>query len=80
MSDQRTRRVLREMDDMHSDNSSGVTLEPVGDSICKPPSTNKQTLICAAHLRGRFKGPVMTPYEGTSPQRTPALGPWWYSC
>ena len=35
MSDQRTRRILREMDDTHTDAVSGVTLEPVADNICK---------------------------------------------
>jgi ubiquitin-protein ligase len=74
MSDQRTRRILREMDDMHSDNSSGVSLEPVGDNICKPTPQTKHKLIPAAHLRGRFKGPVMTPYEGTRPPKAPTAG------
>ena len=35
MSDQRSRRILREMDDSRSDPVSGVHLEPVGDNLCK---------------------------------------------
>ena len=37
MADQRSRRILREMDDTHSDPVSGVSLEPVGDNLCTLP-------------------------------------------
>ncbi|KAF3930056.1 hypothetical protein ABW19_dt0203630 [Dactylella cylindrospora] len=46
----RTRRINKEMDDLRKDVSSGMMAEPIGDDI--------------SHLRGSFKGPPGTPYEG----------------
>ncbi|KAI9751122.1 MAG: Ubiquitin-conjugating enzyme E2 1 [Lichina confinis] len=52
MSTNRARRVAKEIADIHSDTSSRIVAEPVGagDDL--------------THLKGRFKGPPGTPYEG----------------
>lgn len=52
MATNRARRVAKEIADIHSDTSSKVHAEPVG-------SGDDLT-----HLKGRFKGPPGTPYEG----------------
>ncbi|KAJ6263949.1 Ubiquitin-conjugating enzyme [Drechslerella dactyloides] len=46
----RSRRINKEMDDLRKDALSGMKAEPVNDDI--------------SHLRGVFKGPPGTPYEG----------------
>ncbi|KAF3903854.1 hypothetical protein ABW20_dc0101882 [Dactylellina cionopaga] len=46
----RSRRIHKEMEDLRKDVQSGMSAEPVGDDI--------------SHLRGTFKGPPGTPYEG----------------
>ncbi|GAO47388.1 hypothetical protein G7K_1596-t1 [Saitoella complicata NRRL Y-17804] len=46
----RTRRVMKEIDDCLKDKTSGVEVETVGSDI--------------SHLKGRFRGPSGTPYEG----------------
>ncbi|BFZ63010.1 Ubiquitin-conjugating enzyme E2 1 [Saitoella coloradoensis] len=46
----RTRRVMKEIDDCLKDKTSGVEVETVGSDI--------------SHLKGRFRGPPGTPYEG----------------
>ena len=52
MATNRARRVAKEIADILADTSSKVQAEPVGsgDDL--------------AHLKGRFKGPPATPYEG----------------
>ena len=52
MSSSRTRRVAKEIADIHNDTHSQVTAETVngGDDL--------------THLKGSFKGPPGTPYEG----------------
>jgi len=52
MSTNRARRVAKEIADIHSDSFSNVQADPVG-------SGDDLT-----HLRGNFKGPPGTPYEG----------------
>ncbi|KAL9104536.1 MAG: hypothetical protein Q9163_000509 [Psora crenata] len=52
MSSSRTRRIAREVADIHSDTLSQVQANPVG---------NGEDLT---HLKGSFKGPPGTPYEG----------------
>ena len=52
MSTNRSRRVAKEIVDIHSDRSSNITADPVG---------NGEDLT---HLKGRFRGPPGTPYEG----------------
>ncbi|KAK6330670.1 Ubiquitin-conjugating enzyme E2 1 [Orbilia javanica] len=46
----RSRRIGKEMEDLRKDALSGMSAEPIGDDI--------------SHLRGSFKGPPGTPYEG----------------
>ena len=46
----RTRRIMREMDDLSKDVLSGMSAESVGGDL--------------SHLQGKFKGPPQTPYEG----------------
>ena len=48
----RTRRIAKEVADLHSDTLSDVTAKPIG---------NGEDLT---HLKGSFKGPPGTPYEG----------------
>ncbi|CAD6589940.1 MAG: Ubiquitin-conjugating enzyme E2 1 [Alectoria sarmentosa] len=52
MSSSRTRRIAKEVADIHSDNLSNIKADPVGkgDDL--------------THLKGSFKGPPGTPYEG----------------
>lgn len=52
MSSSRTRRIAKEVADIHSDNLSNISASPVG---------NGDDLT---HLKGSFKGPPGTPYEG----------------
>lgn len=52
MSTNRARRVAKEIADIHADTSSKVQAEPAGSG---------EDLT---HLKGRFKGPPGTPYEG----------------
>ena len=52
MSSSRTRRIAKEVADIHSDNLSNIKADPVG---------NGDDLT---HLKGSFKGPPGTPYEG----------------
>ncbi|KAL6713124.1 Ubiquitin-conjugating enzyme E2 1 [Lecanora helva] len=52
MSSSRTRRIAKEVADIHSDNLSNIYASPVG---------NGEDLT---HLKGSFKGPPGTPYEG----------------
>lgn len=52
MSSSRTRRIAKEVADIHSDNLSKIKADPVG---------NGDDLT---HLKGSFKGPPGTPYEG----------------
>ena len=52
MSSSRTRRVQKEVADIHADNLSHIQATPVG---------NGSDLT---HLKGTFKGPPGTPYEG----------------
>lgn len=51
MSTNRARRVAKEIVDIQSDSSSNISAEPVGSDDL-------------THLKGRFKGPPGTPYEG----------------
>jgi ubiquitin-conjugating enzyme (huntingtin interacting protein 2) len=52
MAGNRTRRIAKELADIHADTHSQITAEPVGgqDDV--------------THLRGIFPGPPDTPYEG----------------
>lgn len=52
MASNRARRIAKEIADIHADPHSQVTAEPVGggDDL--------------THLRGSFRGPPGTPYEG----------------
>ena len=52
MSSNRTRRIAKELADIHGDSHSQVTIEPVGggDDL--------------THLKGSFPGPPGTPFEG----------------
>ena len=52
MSSSRTRRIAKEVADIHSDNLSNIFANPVGSG---------EDLT---HLKGSFKGPPGTPYEG----------------
>ena len=52
MASNRSRRVAKEIADIHSDTSSKVQAEPAGNG----DDFN--------HLKGRFKGPPGTPYDG----------------
>ena len=52
MSSSRTRRIAKEVADIHSDDLSNIFANPVG---------NGEDLT---HLKGSFKGPPGTPYEG----------------
>ncbi|KAI9807370.1 MAG: Ubiquitin-conjugating enzyme E2 1 [Piccolia ochrophora] len=52
MSTNRARRVAKEIADIHSDTSSNIHAEPIGSG---------EDLT---HLKGHFKGPPGTPYEG----------------
>lgn len=52
MSSSRTRRIAKEVADIHSDDLSNIKAVPVG---------NGEDLT---HLKGSFKGPPGTPYEG----------------
>ncbi|KAL9129700.1 MAG: hypothetical protein Q9217_001903 [Psora testacea] len=54
MSSSRTRRIAKEVADIHSDTLSHVKASPIG---------NGEDLT---HLKGSFKGPPGTPYEGGS--------------
>ena len=54
MSSSRTRRIAKEVADIHSDTLSHIKASPVG---------NGEDLT---HLKGSFKGPPGTPYEGGS--------------
>ena len=49
MSSSRTRRVAKEVADIHADTLSHIQASPVGN---------------ASDLKGTFKGPPGTPYEG----------------
>lgn len=52
MASNRTRRIAKEIADIHADSSSQITADPVdGDGDI-------------THLRGSFPGPLGTPYEG----------------
>lgn len=51
MASNRSRRIAKEISDIHSDSHSQVTADPVGDDDD------------LTHLRGSFKGPPGTPYE-----------------
>lgn len=46
----RTKRIMREMEDLHKDTASGMSAELIQNDL--------------SHLRGKFKGPPQTPYEG----------------
>lgn len=52
MASNRNRRIAKEIADIHNDSQSQVTAEPAGaeDDL--------------THLRGSFRGPPGTPYEG----------------
>lgn len=52
MATNRQRRVAKEIADIHSDTSSKIQAEPFGNGAD------------LTHLKGRFKGPPGTPYEG----------------
>ena len=52
MSSPRTRRIAKEVADIHSDDTSNIKASPVG---------NGDDLT---HLKGSFQGPPGTPYEG----------------
>ena len=52
MASNRTRRVGKEIADIHADTHSQIKVEPFGD------------LDDVTHLRGSFPGPPGTPYEG----------------
>jgi ubiquitin-conjugating enzyme (huntingtin interacting protein 2) len=52
MASNRTRRVGKEIADIHADTPSQIKAEPFGD------------LDDVTHLRGSFPGPPGTPYEG----------------
>ncbi|GMG23273.1 unnamed protein product [Aspergillus oryzae] len=52
MASNRSRRIAKEIADIHADTQSGITAEPVGSD---------EDLT---HLRGTFPGPPGTPYEG----------------
>ncbi|KAI9677393.1 MAG: Ubiquitin-conjugating enzyme E2 1 [Caeruleum heppii] len=52
MTTNRTRRIAKEITDIRSDTSSHITAEPLG------------TGDDLTHLKGRFRGPPGTPYEG----------------
>lgn len=52
MASNRTRRIVKEIADIHSDTHSGITVEP---AVSEDDFT---------HLRGSFPGPPGTPYEG----------------
>ena len=52
MTSNRTRRIAKEIADIHSDTLSNISAAPVG---------NGDDLT---HLKGSFKGPPGTPYEG----------------
>lgn len=52
MASNRTRRIAKEIADIHADTHSGITAEPVG---------SEEDIT---HLRGSFPGPPGTPYEG----------------
>ena len=54
MSSSRTRRIAKEIADIHSDTISHIQASPVG------------TGEDLTHLKGSFKGPPGTPYEGGS--------------
>ena len=54
MSSNRTRRVAKEVADIHSDTISKITVSPAG---------NGDDMM---HLKGSFKGPPGTAYEGGS--------------
>jgi ubiquitin-protein ligase len=47
----RTKRIAKELEDVKSDVDSGIKISPVTESDI-------------SHLRGIFKGPPGTPYEG----------------
>ncbi len=51
MATNRARRVAKEIADIRADTSSKVQADPVGNDDL-------------THLKGRFKGPPGTPYEG----------------
>ena len=52
MSSGRTRRIAKEVADIHSDTLSHIQANPVGNGAD------------LTHLKGSFKGPPGTPYEG----------------
>ena len=52
MAGNRTRRVAKELADIHADVHSKITVQPIG---------NQDDVT---HLRGTFPGPPDTPYEG----------------
>ena len=53
MSSSRTRRIAKEVADIHADVHSNVSVEPThGDDL--------------THLKGTFKGPPQSPYDGGS--------------
>lgn len=52
MAGNRTRRVAKELADIHADVHSNITVQPIG---------NQDDVT---HLRGTFPGPPDTPYEG----------------
>lgn len=54
MASSRTRRIAKEIADIHSDNLSNISASLVG---------NGEDLT---HMKGSFKGPPGTPYEGGS--------------
>jgi hypothetical protein len=47
----RTRRIMKELEDVRYDVSSGIHIQPVNESDL-------------SHLKGTFRGPPGTPYEG----------------
>lgn len=52
MASNRSRRIAKELADIHADSSSQIAADPVGDDED------------ITHLRGSFPGPPGTPYEG----------------
>jgi ubiquitin-conjugating enzyme (huntingtin interacting protein 2) len=52
MATNRTRRIAKEIADLHQDTLSNISANPVGDGDD------------LTHLKGSFKGPPGTPYEG----------------
>jgi len=65
----RNRRVVKEIQDVRTDTTSGVSLEPLTDIQTERRGTNKKTgedpeIEDLTHFLGIFTGPPDTPYEG----------------